>query len=73
MEHRVPQGATATKEREQSPLSRFRSEVLPLPDDTEDERTHVGEVVESSTTELIAQAPRAARRALFWSIHPRGS
>ena len=56
MEHRVPQGATATKEREQSPLSRFRSEVLPLPDDTEDERTHVGEVVESSTTELIAQA-----------------
>ena len=57
MEHSAPQGAAATiKEREQSPLSRFRSEALPLPDDTEDERTHVGEVVESSTTELIAQA-----------------
>ena len=44
------------KERERSPLSRFLPESLPLPDDTEDERTHVGEVVESSTTELIAQA-----------------
>ena len=44
------------KERERSPLSRFLPESLPLPSDTEDERTHVGEVVESSTTELIAQA-----------------
>ena len=44
------------KERERSPLSRFLPESLPLPDDAEDERTHVGEVVESSTTELIAQA-----------------
>ena len=44
------------KERERSPLSRFLPESLPLPGDAEDERTHVGEVVESSTTELIAQA-----------------
>ncbi|MCE2450206.1 MAG: hypothetical protein J4F35_18085 [Candidatus Latescibacteria bacterium] len=44
------------KERERSPLSRFLPESLPLPSDAEDERTHVGEVVESSTTELIAQA-----------------
>ena len=44
------------KERESSPLSRFLPESLPLPGDAEDERTHVGEVVESSTTELIAQA-----------------
>ena len=44
------------KERERSPLSRFLPESLPLPGDVEDERTHVGEVVESSTTELIAQA-----------------
>ncbi len=42
------------KERAPSPLSRFRSESLP--GDTAAERTHVGEVVESSTTELIAQA-----------------
>ena len=44
------------KERERSPLSRFLPESLPLPGDIADERTHVGEVVESSTTELIAQA-----------------
>ena len=44
------------KEHERSPLSRFLPESLPLPGDAEDERTHVGEVVESSTTELIAQA-----------------
>jgi len=45
-----------TKVRAHSPLSRFLPESLPLSSDTADERTHVGEVVESSTTELIAQA-----------------
>jgi hypothetical protein len=44
------------KERERGPLSRFLSESLPLPGDSGAERTHVGEVVESSTAELIAQA-----------------
>ena len=60
------------KERERSPLSRFLPESLPLPSDVEDERTHVGEVVESSTTELIAQARETARRALLWPVYPRG-
>lgn len=44
------------EERERSPLSRFLPESLPLSSDAEDERDYAGEVVESSTTELIAQA-----------------
>lgn len=47
---------TKERERERGPLSRFLPESLPLPGDAGAERTHVGEVVESSTTELIAQA-----------------
>ena len=40
------------KERKSGPLSRFMSEA----DDVGPERDYVGEIVESSTTELIAEA-----------------
>lgn len=44
------------KERKSGPLSRFMPDEPPLRDEWGTERTYVGEVVESSTTELIAEA-----------------
>ena len=44
------------KERKPSPLSRFMPDEMAKRDGAGAERTYVGEVVESSTTELIAEA-----------------